>query len=458
MRPILIFLFSALAAFSNFAAEARPNIVWIVGEDLGPELGAYGDNYARTPNLDQFAAQGIRFTRAFTHAPVCAPARSGLITGKYPTRIGTHHMRSKLLRPPKLFTEHLREAGYHVAWPGKTDFNFDVPTGAFASTQAWIDKPPKQPFFGYINLGVTHESQIRAPAATFARNTAKLSEADRHEPAKAPIPPYHPDAPEVRRDLANYYDLCTALDYQFAEILRKLEEANLATNTIVFFFGDHGRGLPRSKRWVYDSGIRVPLIVRMPGEKAAVREDLVSFIDFAPTVLALAGIEPPKEMDGQIFLGPKRAKDREYIYAARDRMDEAPDRIRAVRDTRYKYIKNFQPELPYAQRIAYMEEMPTTRVWRQWNAEGKLNAAQKLWFAATKPVEELYDTLSDPHEINNLAADPAHATRLAVLRGALTQWMASPADLGMTPETVLIQQGLVADKLSEYEARKTPRN
>lgn len=448
--------FLLLLTLVHSQAATRPNIIWIVGEDLGPELGCYGDSYARTPNLDKFAAQSARFTRAFTHAPVCAPARSGLITGQYPTKIGTHHMRSKLLAPPKLFTEHLRAAGYHVAWPGKTDFNFDVPTNAFDTTKPWIDNPPKQPFFGYINLGVTHESQIRAARPAFARNTAKLAAADRHDPARAPIPPYHPDTPEIRRDLANYYDLVTALDYQFGEIIAKLEAANLTTNSIIIFFGDHGRGLPRSKRWVYDSGIHVPLIVRIPGEKPAVREDLVSFIDFAPTVLSLAGLEPPKEMDGQIFLGPKRAKDRQYIYAARDRMDEAPDRIRAIREARYKYIKNLQPELPYSQRIAYMEEMPTTRIWREQHAAKKLNAVQSLWFAEKKPTEELYDTATDPHEVNNLATNPAHSSKLAELRSTLSEWIKSTGDLGAIPETNLIARGLVADKLSEYEIRKAP--
>src|SRR5687768_13883065 len=177
-----------IAALFCRAAD-RPNIIWIVGEDLGPELGCYGDKYSRTPNLDKLAGEGIRFTRAFTHAPVCAPSRSGLITGRYPTTIGTHHMRSKLINPPPLFTDYLRKAGYYVAWPGKTDFNFDVPTNAFDTTRPWLRNTPRQPFFAYANLGVSHESQIRATPALLANNIAKLSEADRHDPAKAPIPP-----------------------------------------------------------------------------------------------------------------------------------------------------------------------------------------------------------------------------------------------------------------------------
>jgi N-sulfoglucosamine sulfohydrolase len=449
---LLILLLVALCV----RAEQRPNIVWIVGEDMGPELGCYGDRYARTPNLDRFASEGVRFTRAFTHAPVCAPSRSGLITGRYPTSIGTHHMRSKLLKPPPLFTDYLRKAGYFVAWPGKTDFNFDVPTNSFDSTRPWLRNVPRQPFFAYTNIFLTHESQIRAAPAQFAKNTSKLSEADRHDPAKAPLPPYSPDAPEVRRDLANYYDLCTAVDYQVGEILKRLDELGLGTNTIVFFFGDHGRGLPRSKRWVYDSGTHVPLIVRWPNhlKGGGVREDLVSFIDFAPTVLSLAGVEIPKELQGQPFLGPKQASPRKYVYAARDRMDETYDRIRSVRDARFQYIRNYHPELPYAQRISYMEEMPTMQVWRKWNAEGRLDPIQKLFFASTKPTEELYDTEADPHEVVNLADRPQHKAKLEELRSALDRWMLEVGDFGAMPESELVRRGLVKDVSADYEARK----
>jgi uncharacterized sulfatase len=450
-----MFVFLFLSVLSLTAAEQRPNIVWIVGEDLGPELGCYGDKYSRTPNIDKLAAEGVRFTRAFTHAPVCAPSRSGLITGRYPTTIGTHHMRSKLINPPPLFTDYLRKAGYFVAWPGKTDFNFDVPTNAFDTTRPWLRNTPRQPFFAYSNLGVSHESQIRATPALRANNTTKLSEADRHDPAKAPIPPYHADTPEVRRDLANYYDLVTAVDYQVGEIMKRLEELNVATNTIVFFFGDHGRGLPRSKRWCYDSGTRVPLIVWAPKHlKPGLREDLVSFIDFAPTVLSLAGVEIPKDFQGQPFLGPKQAAPRKYVYAARDRMDETYDRIRSVRDNRFRYIRNFHPELPYALRISYMEEMPTMQAWRQANADGKLNPVQKLFFAPTKPSEELYDTEADPHEVVNLADRPEHKMKLEELRAELDRWIKDTGDLGAVPEAELVRRGLVRDLSAQYEQRK----
>lgn len=455
------FVVCVLALFAALVSRAadRPNIVWIVGEDLGPELRFYGDAYARTPNIDKLAIEGARFTRAFTHAPVCAPSRSGLITGRYPTSIGTHHMRSKLLKPPPTFTQRLRECGYHVSWPSKTDFNFDAPREAFDSTNNnWRRQLPPQPFFAYINLGTTHESQIRATPAQFAQNTAKLKPEDRHDPAKTKLPPYYPDTPETRRDWANYHDLITSVDYQVAEVLADIERLGIASNTVVFFFGDHGGGLPRGKRWIYDSGIHVPLIVRWPGtiKPGTLREDLVAFVDFAPTVLSLAGRALPKELDGQAFLGPSRAADRKYIYAARDRMDEAYDRIRCVRDARFKYIRNFHPELPYAQRIDYMELMPTTRVWRELNAAGKLNGPQTLWFSKNKPREEFYDLENDPHEINNLADSNSHRAKLDELRSALDRWIADTGDMGAIAETELIARGLVADKLGEYKARVKP--
>jgi N-sulfoglucosamine sulfohydrolase len=479
MNFLRVALFLSLVV-SSASAQSRPNIVWIFGEDMGPELGCYGDAQAITPNMDRLAREGARYTHCFTHAPVCAPSRSGLITGQYPTTIGTHHMRSHLNNPPPLFTDYLKKAGYTICWPtkagfGKTDFNFDVPPDAFDVRTDWTEKKPKEPFFGFFNIIWSHESKIRASKETFDELTAKLKPSERHDPAKMSVPPYHPDAPEVRRDLANYYDLVTAVDKKMGEVLDTLEKWGIASNTVVILTGDHGRGLPRSKRWVYDSGIHVPLIVRWPRKikPGEVRDDLVSFIDFAPTMMSIVGYkqgaiagelrkkpgvkDSPTAihplMQGNIFLGPEAGK-RDYIFAARDRMDETYDRIRAVRDKQFKYIRNFEPQLPYAQRVSYGEEMPTMQVWRKWNAEGKLNAAQKLFFAPTKPKEELYDCNADPHEINNLAANPKYAEKLKELRGALDKWIEETHDLGAVPETELIKRGLVADRLKEYDTRK----
>ena len=463
---LAILLLAALGPVATRASGARPsaekppNIIWLVLDDAGPSLGCYGDTQAFTPNMDRLAREGARFTRAFTHAPVCAPSRSGLVTGMYPTTIGSHHMRSKLINPPETLLSLLRKAGYYVAWPGKTDFNFDPadpqaqtfnadpPPGSYDGRANWLGAPPpKQPFFAYLNLGVTHESQVRATAATHARNTARLRPNEFHDPAKMVVPPYYPDAPEVRKDLAQYYDLVTAADYQVGDVLAWLGEHGLADNTAVFVFSDHGPGMPRAKRWLYDSGIHVPLLVRWPGKvgPGTVRDDLVSFVDFTPTALSLAGAAVPARMPGRVFLGDRRAAEREYAFAARDRMDETFDRIRAARDRRFKYIRNYRPELPYAQRIAYNEENPTMRVWRRFHEEGRLSGAPALFFAPAKPPEELYDTQIDPHEIRNLAADPKYQPVLKRMRRALDRWVKETKDLGEIREEELVRRGLVRD-------------
>jgi uncharacterized sulfatase len=478
MKRLFILLVLAIAP-AILAADSRPNIIWIVGEDMGPELGCYGDAQAVTPNMDRLAREGARFTHCFTHAPVCAPSRSGLITGQYPTTIGTHHMRSKLISPPPTFTSLLRKAGYFVAWPGKTDFNFDVPKDAFDSTADWsgemsvapnagkkkkseaVSLKARQPFFAYVNFVDSHESSIRM-MDKFERFTANLKPEEKHDPAKMAVPPYHPDTPEVRRDLANYYDLVTAVDNKVGAVLKLLEAQGLASNTVVFLTGDHGRGLSRSKRWVYDSGTHVPLIVRWPGKikPGSIRDDLVCFLDFAPTVMALANTEvgvrsaESAKMPGRVFLGPKPEAEPKYVFSARDRMDETYDRIRSVRSRQYQYIRNFDPQLPYSQRIAYMDEMPTMKVWRQQNAEGKLNDAQKLFFAPTKPKEELYDCDVDPHEIHNLAESAKHQTVLKEMRAALDKWIKDTGDLGAVPEAELIKRGLVQDVSDRYSDRK----
>lgn len=425
----------------------QPNIVWIIAEDISPDLGCYGDSYAVTPQADRLATQGARYTNAFSVSGVCAPSRSALATGAYPTSIGTMHMRTRVVPPPnvKCFTEALRAAGYYCCNNGKTDYQFEAPFTAWdhdAPEAHWRNRPdPDQPFFAVFNHRVCHESQIRVSEEQRKLNTARLSQEQFHDPGQAKLPPYYPDTPLSRLDWARYHDNVTAFDYHAGDLLRQLEEDGLGDNTAVFLFGDHGRGLPRAKRWIYDSGIHVPLIVCWPGviEPGTVENRMVSFVDFAPTVLSMAGVAIPSEVQGLPFLGEAAAEPRQYVFAARDRMDETYDRIRAVRDQRYKYLRNYQPDKPYSQHIGYMDQMPTMREWRRLHAEGKLVGPQRLFFQA-KPVEELYDTASDPHEVRNLAQDPQHSDILGRLRGQLREWTSRFGDRGEEPEFAMMRE------------------
>ncbi len=446
------------ATIADAAAQRpRPNVLWISAEDISPDLGCYGDPYAITPRLDRFAAEGVRYTRCFTHAGVCAPSRSGLITGRFPPSIGTHHMRCQGVPPDdvRCFPQDLRAAGYYCTNNVKTDYQFEPPASAWdanSNTADWRGRAPGQPFFCVINLATTHESQIREPSAATQRLVAALPAELRHDPAKAIVPPVYPDTPITRRDLANYADNLTALDRQVGEILERLAADGLAEETIVWFWGDHGRGLPRYKRWLYDTGTRVPLIIRVPEKlrewaapgaaaklaPGSVNDELVAFLDFAPTMLSLTGVPVPESLHGQAFLGPQRATvPRDYVYGHRDRMDETYDLIRMVRDQRFKYLRNFRHDLSYSQSIWYMDQMPTMRDWRELHAAGNLTAGPALHFRATKPVEELFDTEADPYELHNLADDPRYADDLTRLRAALRDWMLRTGDVGLIPEPLL---------------------
>lgn len=446
------FVLFGLSITESRAAE-RPNFLWISCEDISPDLRCYGDDYAISPTIDKLAANGVRFSRAFSHSGVCAPTRSGIITGMYPTTIGTQHMRCKGVPPAEVrcFSQYLRAEGYYCTNDSKTDYQFDAPLTAWDASRGsahWRTRAEGQPFFAVINLTATHESQIRDPKEETKKLVSQLNANERHDPAKAPLPPYYPDTPLVRRDWANYHDNITAMDKQVAGILRQLEEDGLAEDTIVWFWGDHGRGLPRGKRWIYDSGLQFPLIIHVPNKwrehalpgaveklsPGTVNDDLVAFIDFAPTMLSLAGIKIPAHIQGQVFLGAQKTPSREYIFAARDRMDERYDLIRAVRDKRFKYIRNFRRDVPYSQDIWYMNKMPTMQEMRRLNAADQLVGPQRLYFRQVKPLEELYDTQADPHEINNLADAPQYASKLNELREAVKNWMIETGDVGLIPE------------------------
>jgi len=430
--------------------EDSPNILWITCEDVSPQyLGCYGDDYATTPNLDKFASEGVRYTRAFATAPVCAPARSCLITGAYATSIGTQHLRSNIkLRKHWGFTKCLRMAGYYCSNNYKEDYNFkDAELWDDSShTAHWANRREGQSAFGgfsVFNLASTHQGQINgSDEQFFTTYRSKLKEEERHVPAKIKLPPYYPDTPFVRKIWARYYDLITYMDKQVGELLAQLEADGLADSTIVFFFSDHGMGLPRFKRTLYDSGLHVPLLIRFgekykhlaPTEAGQTIDRLVSFVDFAPTVYNLVGLPLRHYMQGRAFLGPQSAKAREYIFGAASRVDEVYEMARCVRDKRYKYIRNYMPHLPHIQPSEYPDRAEIMKELRRVAATGKLTGPQKSWWEPTRPVEELYDCAADPHEISNLADSSRHKAVLKRLRKALRDWMVETRDTGLLSE------------------------
>lgn len=442
-------------------AADRPNIVWITCEDLSPHLGCYGDDLAITPTLDRLAAEGVRYTRAFAHAGVCAPARSGLVTGMYPSSLGSQHMRCTATLPAflKTFPELLRETGYYTGNVSKTDYNFAVPPGAWSGVRArahWRARSPEQPFLYVHNLNVTHESKVRQPESEFQNLTRRVRPEQRQDPATVIVPPYHPDTPKVRREWARYYDMVTQMDYEVANVLQQLDEDELADDTIVFFFSDHGTGLPRAKQFVFDCGMRVPLIIRFgenwkhlaPAQPGSVIERLVSFVDFGPTVLSLAGVGIPDYIQGRPFLGEQITTPRKYVYGIRDRMDERYDMNRTVRDDRYKYHRNYMPYLPHYPWLDYMDLLETSKEMRRLKEEGKLTGALAHFMADTKPIEELYDIQADPFELINLAESPDHQDVLARMRAVHCDWVHETVDTGLLPEQYLRDRAI---GLSEYE-------
>lgn len=451
-RAMLLGLLFAMAVVQAEGAETeRPNILWLSTEDISPQLGCYGEKHAITPTLDQLAADGVRYTNAYTVAGVCAPNRTGIILGMYPTSVGGHHMRCKATLPDQIrcFPTYLREAGYYCTNNSKTDYNFSVSTSQVwdeSSKKAhWKNCPEGKPFFAVFNYTNTHEGSIRATGKSYAQKTARLTDDQRQDPDALELPPYYPDTPVVRNDWKKYFELITGLDYWVADHLQALEEAGLAENTIVFFWSDHGVGLPRAKRWLYDSGTRVPLIIRIPskfrgagqGSPDVVCDDLVSSIDFGPTVLNLAGVSIPTNMCGRPFLGNDLPPARDYIYGIRDRMDERYDCVRSVRDRRFRYLRNYESFKPYAQYMNTPEGGPTMMELRRLQALGQLPPAAEQFMADTKPVEEFYDLENDPHEIHNLAGDPKWQAEIDRFRKAHLAWMDKTRDLGLIPEPEL---------------------
>jgi arylsulfatase A-like enzyme len=448
------FLSQAVAATTLAADRKRPNILWVSCEDTSPEIGCYGDRHSITPNIDRLASQGVRYTRAHAVAGVCAPSRSGIITCMYPSTLGSQYMRCSVALPDfvKCFPEYLRNAGYYCTNNAKTDYNFPAPPNAWDEVSRnahWKNRKPDQPFFAVFNIETTHESQIRKRGAEYDQMIKRLTPEQRQDPRTLDLPPYYPDTVESRRDWAQYYELITAMDYQFGDRIKELEQAGVLEDTIVCFWGDHGVGLPRAKRWLYESSTRVPLVIRVPerhrtngqAKPGSVDGQLVSLIDLGPTMLNLAGVAIPEHFQGRAFLGPNLKPERDYIYGARDRMDETYDSVRMVRDTKYRYIRNFQPHQPYAQHLAYMEQGYVMKELRRAQREGKIPEAAQLYMGETKPVEELYEVDRDPHELKNLAGLPSHRKTLEKLRAAQEKWAIDTRDVGLIPEPMIEDRG-----------------
>lgn len=448
---VVVLALSAVGTSPAAEPPRRPNVLWLIAEDFGPHLSCYGENQVDTPNLDRLAAEGMRFTRFYTTAPVCSPSRSALITGMYQTTIGAHNHRSHrddghaLPAGVKLLTDWLRPAGYLTAnlrtlpdsvgfsGSGKTDWNFQTNERPF-DTNRWDDLPTHQPFYAQLNFQETHRQGSppwRSPRVV--------------DPKAVELPPYYPDHPITREDWAGYLDSAIALDAKIGKLRRLLEQTDLLESTVLVFFGDNGQAHVRGKQFCYEEGLNVPLLIRWPSKFPAPRgfqsgkvsDQLIASIDLTATTLAIAGVTKPSGMQGLVFLGEHADPPRSYVFGARDRCDETVARFRTVRDHRYRYIRNFLPDRPFLQSNDYKERSyPVWNLLKELDAQGKLTSSQKFLTAPTMPAEELYDLQSDPQEIRNLAAstDPTHREALDRLRAQLDRWIVETDDQGRFPE------------------------
>jgi len=462
MKLLLLFTCALLAQASPLdAADAagKPNILWIIAEDACKDFGCYGMEAALTPHIDRLAAESCLYRNAFATGPVCSTSRSAFMTGLYQTRIGAQNHRShrsrEFKRPAgvRLITERLREAGYFTAnvralpselgfsGAGKTDWNFFDDGKAFDSAK-WSDLKTHQPFYAQVNLHETHRPYYRA-----AKNPT--------DPAKVKLPPYLADDPIIRADWAAYLDEVAVLDEKVGALLRLLDSEDMRENTVVFFFSDHGREDFRGKYFPSEQGFEVPLMVRWPSllKPGSTSDALVSLLDVHASTLSLAGVNAAG-LDGMPFFGPE-AKKREFIFGARDRIDDTLDRVRTVRDARFKLVRNYEPQRPYLQRMAYAEvSNPTYNRMRQLFAEGKLTADQAKFMASKRPAEELYDLHNDPFELHNLVDDPSLQATLTRLRQQLDAWISDTKDQGAIPEDPKsVEEQLTRNAMGEQKLR-----
>uniref|UniRef100_UPI00404743E6 sulfatase family protein n=1 Tax=Algoriphagus sp. TaxID=1872435 RepID=UPI00404743E6 len=438
------------------AQPTPPNIVWIVCEDLSPQhLETYGGTGGKTPFLNALAAESVQYNHVFATAGVCAPSRAAIITGAYQTSIGAMHMRTLAASaaaldayPPEFkgystvlpegmrtYPELLRSAGYYTSNNSKEDYQFESPVTMWDESGRkahYRNRPDStQPFFSIFNFTVSHESQV------WMRDHEELLV----RPEEVSLPPVYPDDSLSRRVLARFITNAMRMDQQVGEVIAQLKEDGLYENTIIFFFSDHGDGMPYFKRELYDRGLRAPLFVKAPFlEAGSQSNELISFVDFAPTLLSLAGVSIPESMQGQAFLGQQKPETpRKYSFAARDRIDSEYDRVRAVTDGEFKYIRNYMPEKPNYQNIKYRLQNPLMVHLLELNSKGLLNADQARWFASTKPTEELYDTKADPWEFKNLVGNPLYEEKLDELRKAHEEWVLNYGDLGALDEMQMVR-------------------
>lgn len=433
-------LTACCAGAPHAAAADRPNILWVVSEDNSSHyVGAYGDPLARTPNVDRLATVGVVFDRAYT-APVCAPSRSTIITGRFASSLGTQHMRSTRPLPPgvRFFPEALRAAGYFCTNHDKTDYNTSTSWAQAwdenSQTAHWRHRRPGQPFFAVFNFMQSHESRLLGgqPLVT--------------DPAKVRVPAYLPDTAAVRADLARYYDCVSRADAAIGQVLAELEADGLADDTIVFYYSDNGGAVAGGKRFLNDAGTRVALIAHFPekyrelapGAPGTRSAELVNFVDLAPTVLSLAGVPALPQFQGRAFAGPARAAPPEFTFMFADRMDERYNLSRTVTDGRYRYIRNYHPDRPWGQRVDFLWQLASTREWELHHVAGTLDATRRRFFEPS-PAEALFDCEADPDNVHDLSADPGQAARLERMRTALREHMLQIRDTGFMPEPMMIE-------------------
>ncbi len=444
-----LFLFHGYKIFAHNVQH--PNIIWITCEDICPYLGCYGCSEVKTPNIDKFAKEGMLFQNAYTISGVSAPSRSSLITGMYPMSIGTQNMRTTILDPKnrvkglpnysavipsyvKCFPEYLRMNGYYTTNNLKQDYQFNPPVTVWDESSpaaSYRNDVGKKPFFSVWNLFVTHESQLMAQKRPLTI-----------DPKTVTVPPYYKDTPTVRHDIARMLSNVEVMDHNFGEIIKQLKKDGVYDNSYIFFYADNGGTLPWMKREILERGTHIPLIIKFPKGMHAgtVDSDMISEIDFAPTVLSLANVKIPQYFQGQAFLGSQASKTkRKYVYAARDRMDNKYDRARSVRDSKFRYIYNYMPERPSYQNLRYRMGIPMMREMLLLHEEGDLDSIQDAWFKVPKQREELYDEKNDIYEIHNLANNPKYHDKLVELRQAFRKWTGEVGDMSYMPEKEMVE-------------------